>query len=138
MRTLRNALVAGLIVLGLSGCGSTRVASCEDGRDVLWFDSASNRMLEKATASYEAGNYGIAMTQLQAVIDFPSASTEEKIESYKLSAFIHCVSSREAMCRDAFKKAIALDPAFDLTPAEIGHPVWGPVFGALKKNPAKP
>ena len=33
---------------------------------------------------------------------------------------------------DAFGRALQLDPAFTLTPAEAGHPLWGPVFRSLK------
>ena len=27
-----------------------------------------------------------------------------------------------------FRKAFEIDPAFALTPAEDGHPIWGPVY----------
>ena len=126
-----------LMLLGLVGCGSTKLVTCEDGRDPLWFSSVSQRMLERGTMSYERGNYAGAMTQLQSVLDYPAATDAEKIESYKLLAFMHCVSGREKMCSDSFKKAIQLNANFELTPAEVGHPVWGPVFRATKKSSAK-
>ncbi|MBW8906009.1 MAG: TssQ family T6SS-associated lipoprotein [Betaproteobacteria bacterium] len=34
---------------------------------------------------------------------------------------------------------LALNPGFQLTPAEAGHPAWGPVFAAVKAaSPATP
>jgi hypothetical protein len=43
-----------------------------------------------------------------------------------------CVSGREKVCRDEFRKAIEADPAFALAPAEAGHPVWSQVVRSVK------
>lgn len=128
-------LLAGVLALSLAGCGSTKLLSCEDGRDPIWLSNPGKEQLEKGTVNYVQGNYPVAMIRLQRVVDLPSATKAEKIESHKLMAFIHCISGREKMCADSFKKAIQLDPQFDLTPAEIGHPIWGPVFRSVKKMP---
>ena len=45
--------------------------------------------------------------------------------------------SRTSACRAEFRKAFEADPAFDLTPAEAGHPMWGPVFRSVKAEVAK-
>jgi hypothetical protein len=37
-----------------------------------------------------------------------------------------------AACREEFRKALTMDPSLELSPAEAGHPVWGPVFRSLK------
>ena len=133
MRRLTNILLLGGLLLGVTGCGSTKMVICEDGREPIWLSSPSKQLLEKGTVSYEQGNYGLALVRLQGVIDLSTATTDEKIQAYKLTAFIHCISGREKMCGDSFKKAIQLDSRFDLKPAEAGHPVWGPVFRAAKK-----
>ena len=133
MRRLKNILLISGLVIGLQGCSTSKMVTCEDGRDPIWFSSPSKQLLEKGTISYEQGNYAVALTRLQGVIDLPAATTDEKIQAYKLTAFIHCISGREKMCSDSFKKAIQLDARFNLTPAEVGHPVWGPVFRAVKK-----
>lgn len=135
MKVLYWGLWAGLL-LALSGCGSTRIASCEDGRDVIWFSTVSKRMLENGMRQYEEGNYPAALNILQNVPDHPLASRQEKLEAYKLMAFIHCVSGREKQCRDSFKRAIDLDPKFELKPSEVGHPLWGPVFRSVQKAAA--
>jgi hypothetical protein len=130
---LMKFLLVSLLMLGLVGCSSTNLVLCEDGREPLWFSTPSKSLLKKGSISYEQGNYAVAMTRLQGVLDLPEATSAEKIEAYKLMAFIHCISGREKMGGDSFKKALQLDPKFDLTPAEVGHPVWGPVFRAAKK-----
>ena len=61
----------------------------------------------------------------------------DQVIAHKYLAFIHCVSGREQQCRDEFKKALTIDPAFELTPAEAGHPVWGPIFRGEKAKLAK-
>lgn len=137
MSFVRNVFVACLAGLVLAGCGSTKLASCEDGRDVLWFSSPTKLMLNSGIKNYENGNYPAATALFQAVLDHKDASSGEKVEANKHMAFIHCVSSREKQCRDSFKKAIELNPDFDLTPAEVGHPVWGPVFRSVKKAQSK-
>ena len=43
-------------------------------------------------------------------------------------AFIACAYSRPAECESAFRAAFAADPSFMLTDAEVGHPLWGPVY----------
>jgi hypothetical protein len=35
-------------------------------------------------------------------------------------------------CRDEFRKALDLDPSFDLRENEAGHPIWGPAFRSVK------
>jgi hypothetical protein len=41
------------------------------------------------------------------------------------------------MCYESFRRALALNPKFELTAAEAGHPVWGPVFRSAKAKSAK-
>ncbi len=94
--------------------------------------------LGKGIKSYEDGDYKNAARQLQASLNFGLSARADKVKAHKYLAFIHCVSSRLAACRDEFRKAFAEDPQFDLEPAEAGHPIWGPVFRTVKAEPAKP
>ena len=80
---------------------------------------------------YEEGSYDESATNLQAAID-QGLATKERARAHKYLGFIHCASSREQLCRDEFRKALAVDPALELGPAEAGHPVWGPIFRSLK------
>lgn len=94
--------------------------------------------LGKGLKSYEDGDYKSAARQLQAALNFGLAGRTEQVKAHKYLAFINCVSSRMAACRDEFRKAFAIDPQFDLEPAEAGHPIWGPVFRAVKAEATKP
>lgn len=95
--------------------------------------------LSGGIASYENGAYKTAARQLQSALALGLEGSANQAKAHKYLAFIHCVGQRERQCRDEFRKALDADPAFDLSPAEAGHPTWGPVFRKLKtaSNPAK-
>jgi len=82
--------------------------------------------------AYEDGDYKNAARRLQNALAANLLLTSDKVAAHKYLAFMHCAQAREKQCRDAFRKALDLDPKFDLTPAESGHPAWGPVFKSLK------
>jgi tetratricopeptide (TPR) repeat protein len=92
--------------------------------------------LERAVKSYEEGEYRNAAKQFQAALDFGLDAKADQANAHKYLAFIACVSGREKACRDEFRKALEADPAFELAPAEIGHPLWGPVFRSVKADAA--
>ena len=87
--------------------------------------------------AYEDGDYKTAARHLQAAANFGLPSASERATTHKYLAFIACTSNQPRVCRDEFRRAFAADPAFDLTPAEAGHPLWGPVFRAVKADTAK-
>jgi len=91
--------------------------------------------LERAVESYEEGAHKNAARQFQAALDFGLDSKADRVTAHKYLAFIVCVSGREKSCRDEFRKALDADPSFELGPAEIGHPVWGPVFRSVRSDP---
>jgi Tfp pilus assembly protein PilF len=88
--------------------------------------------LASGIASYENGSYKLATRQLQTALALGLEAYGDQARAHKYLAFMHCVGGRERLCREEFRKALATDPAFDLTPAEAGHPTWGPVFRKLK------
>ena len=73
---------------------------------------------------YRAGQYDDAIARFAAVRSPPSL----RVQALKHTAFGYCVTNRLPLCQRAFQDALALSPAFRLTKAEQGHPVWGPVF----------
>jgi Tfp pilus assembly protein PilF len=87
--------------------------------------------LQVALRQYEDGDYDESAKTLQSAID-QGLPPKDRATAYKHLAFIHCAENRQRACRDEFRKALAVDPSLDLTPAEAGHPVWGPIFRALK------
>ena len=89
--------------------------------------------LSTGITAYEDGKYREATKALRAALASPM-SVAEQVQAHKYLAFIECSSNRTKQCRDEFRKALKLDPSFDLEPAEAGHPVWGPIFRSLKKT----
>lgn len=100
-------------------------------------NGGGEQKLAAGISGYEEGDYKSSQNALQNALDMGLSSKSDQVRAYKYLAFIHCVSGREKQCRDAFKKALEIDPAFDLKPAEAGHPIWGPVFRAVASKPAK-
>ncbi|MFZ3323585.1 MAG: TssQ family T6SS-associated lipoprotein [Usitatibacter sp.] len=77
---------------------------------------------------YDAGDYDGAVKSLTSSLDHGLLSKQDQSRARKYLAFSHCVSGREAQCRAEFRKAFEIYPDFALTPAEDGHPIWGPVY----------
>lgn len=123
---MRYVFLGCFVALLLSGCGTSGKSSCNN--------NPADQKLNYGVLSYEEGNYQASMIALQGVLDTGLGNNAEKVRAYKYLAFINCVSSREKMCRDNFRKALKIDPNFDLEPAEAGHPVWGPVFRSVKSK----
>ena len=84
-----------------------------------------------ALQQYEAGDYAESAKSFQGAIK-EGLGDRERANAHKHLAFIHCAAGRERPCRDEFRKALSADPALQLEPAEAGHPVWGPIFRAVK------
>lgn len=127
-----------LVALLMSGCQSrlSPAPTCESSQKPYTVTSVDKK-LSYGVLSYEEGNYPAAAMALQGVLDTGVSSKAEKVKAYKYLAFIQCVSGREAMCRDYFKKALEADSYFNLDTAEAGHPIWGPVFRSVKSKVIK-
>ena len=54
--------------------------------------------------------------------------THDIAVAQKHLAFIACAYNRPTDCEQAFRAAYVADPNFRLTDAEVGHPLWGPVY----------
>lgn len=139
MSRIHIVLLGGVAMLLLGGCQNTHTSgsiAC-DSSQAIKLGTPAERKLSYGVLSYEEGNYPVATTALQGVLDTNSSSKQERVKAYKYLGFIQCVSGRELMCRDYFKKALEIDPGFNLDSAEAGHPIWGPVFRSLKSKSAK-
>ncbi len=88
----------------------------------------ANEQLAAGVKQYEAGDYDNAVKSLQSSLDHGVLTKADQSRARKYLAFSHCVSNREQQCRDEFRKAFEINPEFALTPAEDGHPIWGPVY----------
>ncbi len=99
--------------------------------------SRAEQDFERGVKSYEDGDYKSAARQLQSALSLGLPAFHDQATAHKYLAFIACASGRQRPCRDEFRKAFEADGNFDLTPAEAGHPVWGPVFRSVKAEMAK-
>lgn len=87
---------------------------------------------------YEAGSYEDAQKSFTASLDHGVLSREEQSVSRKHLAFIYCVSNRDELCRAEFRKAMEINSKFELTQAEAGHPIWGPVYRNVRAQMTAP
>jgi Tfp pilus assembly protein PilF len=93
--------------------------------------------LSSGIGAYEDGEYGYAARLLQNALSARLLLISDQVAAHKYLAFIHCAQAREEPCRNAFRKALELNPEFELSAAESGHPSWGPVFKSLKQSMKK-
>jgi Tfp pilus assembly protein PilF len=89
------------------------------------------QLLLTGIRAYENGKYNEAMKALQASLN-RGLGDRDQVRAHKYLAFIDCISNEDAKCRSQFRMALTIDPAFELAPAEAGHPIWGPVFRSVK------
>jgi Tfp pilus assembly protein PilF len=135
-------------------CGSGRTAPCRDdfrraleadptlelapaeAGHPVWgpiFKAAKSEAAAFSTGlkQFDDGDYDASAKNLQAALD-RGLPARDQVDAYKHLAFIHCANNRIASCREEFRKALTMDPTLELSQAEAGHPVWGPVFRSLK------
>jgi Tfp pilus assembly protein PilF len=130
---MRRMMVLAALAQALWGCSSQPM---RDLRHAFFTQSKGYYALHLGMQQFDDGTYAEAAHNLQLALDM-GLSEGEQTDAHKYLAFIHCASGRAAPCRDEFRRALAIDPQFDLAPAERGHPVWGPVFAAVKANGSK-
>jgi Tfp pilus assembly protein PilF len=129
--TLRNALLAALLAAALGAC------AIEPVRQASPPPPASTEAIDTLNAGlrlYEDGQYDLSADRLRAAIQLGLRTTPDLIRAHKHLAFILCATGKTDDCADSFRAVLKLDPGFELTKAEAGHPMWGPVFVAVKKE----
>lgn len=126
MKQISLLLCAALL---MTACAAPIVR--DTGLDKLALRKAE-KDLSLGIRAYEDGDYKDAARLLQSALASDLFLNADKVAAHKYLAFMHCAQSREKACREEFRKALELDPKFELTPAESGHPAWGPVFKSLK------
>jgi Tfp pilus assembly protein PilF len=125
------ALLAAVMLL--AGCETAPMKELRDTFKGIFQGGKGDPDLAAGIKSYENGNYRESAKQLQGALD-AGLSNAGQVQAHKHLAFIHCVSNRPGPCREEFRKALAIDPNFELEPAEAGHPLWGPVFAKEKSR----
>lgn len=127
--TMKHVMALFCTALLMTACAAPIVR--DTGLDKLALRKAE-RDLSSGIRAYEDGDYKSSGRLLQSALSAGLLLNSDKVAAHKYLAFMHCAQAREKLCREAFRKALELDPKFELTPAESGHPSWGPVFKSLK------
>lgn len=125
---IRAGLLLGAAIL-MTACSTSVVR--DTGLDKLAIRKAEQD-LSAGLRAYEDGDYRNSTRLLQRALSAGLILKSDRVAAHKHLAFIHCAQSRERACRGEFRKALELNPDLELTPAEAGHPLWGPVFRSLK------
>lgn len=144
MKILRLMLMTALAA-ALAGCESAPIKSVRESISGLFqtepeskperkVEPRAEQFLSSGIRQYEEGNYVEASRLLQSSLDRGLSGTSDQVRAHKYLAFIHCVSGRDARCRDEFRAALRIDPSFELAANEAGHPTWGPVFRSVKSR----
>jgi hypothetical protein len=122
----------------LAGCAdmqdyftSTPAKPHPRAEDVLATPAHESSALREGIKLYDEGDYNGAIRKLSSR-EVANGSVSARVTALKYTAFSYCVTSRPAQCQQAFEKALRLDPKFELSPGEHGHPLWGPVFAKAR------
>jgi Tfp pilus assembly protein PilF len=131
--SVARMIALAVLSAALAGCETAPMKQIRKDIDALLKPS---RKAEEALASgiraYDDAKYAEASRLLQASLDEGLWSSSDRVRAHKYLAFIHCVSGRQAQCRNEFRLALAIDPSFELARSEAGHPTWGPIFRSVK------
>jgi tetratricopeptide (TPR) repeat protein len=97
----------------------------------------AEQMLSDGLVKYDAGEFPAARTLLEAALKEGLSTREDKVRAMKTIAFTLCLENKFRECRSEFIRIYDVDPAFDLSPAEAGHPSWTHTFAAAKTQAHK-
>lgn len=135
MAVVGALLVAGCAVPPGAKGGKADAPPSADSRPAERVAAPGEATLAQGIKAYQAGQYAEAESQLQLSLRQGLSIGPDRANAHKYLAFIYCTSKREALCNSAFKAARQADPAFALSKAEAGHPMWGPVYRKALPNP---
>jgi Tfp pilus assembly protein PilF len=129
--TDRAALLSGALVLSLlTGCQSMAPPPAPPATEsiVLLYARPAERALINGLRAYEDGAFERAEQSFRTAVLQNLRDRRDLAVAHKYLAFIACAFNRISECEQQFRNAFGADPDFTLTDAEIGHPIWGPVY----------
>jgi hypothetical protein len=129
-------LIPTTIALALLGACATPPPPTVSVAEVV--SHPAERALVDGLREYEDGAFEPATKDFHAALDRGLRDPRDTGVAYKYLAFIDCAFNRVADCERNFRSAFAADPGFHLSDAEIGHPIWGPVYRRVAAEKAKP
>lgn len=130
-----------VVAAALAGC-ATPASPPPDGMQTVsvarLYQQPAERAFLNAMNLYEDGKHERAEALFRRALAEGLNDRHDAAMAYKHLAFIACAYNRPAECETAFRNAFAADPAFRLTEAEVGHPLWGPVYRRVAAAQAAP
>ncbi|AGK49636.1 hypothetical protein BTI_4908 [Burkholderia thailandensis MSMB121] len=118
---------------GMGGCGTGTAPPASPTST----PSVAQATLDSAKAAYDAGDYRRTISLLGGhAREVDGADVNTQVAAHKLLAFSYCLTRRVTQCRAEFSRILDLNPRFDLSPAEKGHPIWGPAFEYARRKHA--
>ncbi len=120
-------LLAGIMILT-----SCALNIGKDQRAERLPQSVGEQLLEKGVKNYEEGKYNSAAKNIQDALNAGLDHKADIAKAHKYLAFIACCSGNARRCRDEFSKAFENDRNFTLNEAEVGHPIWGPIYREIR------
>jgi len=129
MKLLRPSMTLAFSVL-LGGC-ALPPPTAPGLLDVA--ERPAEKALLAGMRAYDDAQYAQAEQLLMQALKVGLASARDRAAAHKHLAFIYCTSKRLPACEAEFRAARADDPAFALSKAEAGHPLWGPVWQRVRQ-----
>ncbi len=120
------AIAAVAMTFALTGCETPPPQAPVGLTDLT--ERPAERALMGAMRAYDDADYPAVERQANEAMKLGLRSNRDIATAHKLRAFVYCTSNRLAACEAEFRAARTADPAFVLSHAEAGHPVWGPVY----------
>ena len=121
-----RAVAALLLLAALAACETMPQPAPVGLTDLT--ERPAERALMGAMRAYDDADYPAVERQANEAMKLGLRSNRDVATAHKLRAFVYCTSNRLAACEAEFRAARTADPAFVLSHAEAGHPVWGPVY----------
>lgn len=131
MRYAAITLAAAALLAG--GCQSEPFRNLQANMRSLFGEVKGEPALAAGIRQYEQGKYAESAESLHGAL-YQGLSSADRVKAHKYLAFINCVSGRPAACREEFRRALAINPSLELSAAESGHPIWGPVFRSVRSG----
>jgi hypothetical protein len=102
--------------------------------------SKAEQLLSEGSELYEKGDYKGAIRKLLLARDAADETSMARKDSLRLLAFSYCVTNQRQLCKTQFVSLLKIAPDFQLSRAEAGHPLWGPVYreAKLAATPSQP
>ena len=97
--------------------------------------SSGERRLNEGVANSDNGDFKAAPKDLQSALEL-GLNPKQQAQAHKYLAFMLCATRQQLECRNQFREAFEADPQFQLGAAEVGHPIWGPIYRSVKLEPA--